>query len=192
MKIFSALYDKALVWSRHRRAPVLLCGVSFSESVIFPIPVDVMLAPMVLAQPSKAFQLAWLTTIFSVLGGMAGYLLGWLAYEPLVVPALAALNYDQYLYEAQAWFEQWGVWVIFLAGFSPIPYKVFTVTAGVMLVAFWPFVLASLVGRGMRFFLVAWLVKIGGPFMENYMRRHMDTVGWAMVVLALVLYFWLR
>lgn len=189
MKIFGPLYDKALVWSQHRRAPSILCGVSFAESVIFPIPVDVMLAPMALSQPERAMYFAWLTTVFSVLGGIAGYVLGLWAYDPIVVPMLEKLGYLHHFGSAQAWFDTWGVWVIFIAGFSPIPYKVFTVTAGVMALAFWPFVIASVIGRGMRFFLVAYLMKVGGPIMERYLRQHMDTIGWAVVLLAFIAYF---
>lgn len=192
MKIFSTLYDKALVWAQHRRAPAILSGISFAESVIFPIPVDVMLAPMAIAQPGRAMYFAMLATIFSVLGGIAGYLLGLLAFEPVVMPMIEYLGYNQRLLEAQNWFAQWGFWVIFLASFSPIPYKVFTVTAGVMAIAFLPFVIASIIGRGMRFFLVAWLMKWGGPIMEKHLRKHMDTIGWGVVVVAVIAYVLLR
>ncbi|RUO36360.1 YqaA family protein [Aliidiomarina sanyensis] len=192
MKVFSTLYDKALVWAQHRRAPAILSGISFAESVIFPIPVDVMLAPMAIAQPNRAMYFAMLTTIFSVLGGIAGYFLGLLAFEPIVLPVIEYFGHTDTLLQAQRWFAEWGFWVIFLAGFSPIPYKVFTVTAGVMTIAFLPFVIASVIGRGMRFFLVAWLMKWGGPIMEKHLRQHMDTIGWAVVVLAIVAYFILR
>ncbi|MCC5856434.1 MAG: DedA family protein [Idiomarina sp.] len=192
MKIFERLYEKALVWSRHPQSPRILSGVSFAESVIFPIPVDVMLAPMVLSQPHRWIYFAWLATFFSVLGGIAGYWLGYFAYEPLVIPMLEKFNYVGHFESAQQWFSEWGVWVVFLAGFSPIPYKVFTVTAGVMMLAFWPFVIASLIGRAMRFFLVAWLMRIGGPLMERHLKKHFDTIGWSVVVLALLAYFYFR
>ncbi|MCL5255515.1 MAG: DedA family protein [Gammaproteobacteria bacterium] len=192
MKVFTALYDKAIIWAQHRRAPSILAGVSFAESVIFPIPVDVMLAPMAIAQPDKAFRFALLTSIFSVLGGIAGYLLGMLAFEPLVLPALEYFGYQDSFVAAQSWFAEWGFWVIFLAGFSPIPYKVFTVTAGVLAIAFLPFVIASIIGRSMRFFLVAWLMRWGGPIMERHLRQHLDTIGWAMVVLAVIVYLIVR
>lgn len=192
MKIFTPIYDKALIWSQHRRAPAILAGVSFAESVIFPIPVDVMLAPMALSQPKKAFYFAWLATIFSVLGGILGYWLGQIAYEPLVQPVLESLGYMHHFERAQQWFKEWGFWVVFLAGFSPIPFKVFTVAAGVMAVAFWPFVLASVISRGMRFFLVAWLMRIGGPMMDKHLRNHLDTIGWVTVALAVIAYLLLR
>ncbi|MCH8501772.1 MAG: DedA family protein [Aliidiomarina sp.] len=192
MKIFTALYDKALIWSRHRRAPSILAGVSFAESVIFPIPVDVMLAPMAIAQPSKAYYFAFLTSLFSVLGGIAGYLLGLIAFEPLVLPALEYFGNVGTFETAQQWFNDWGFWVIFLAGFSPIPYKVFTVTAGVMSIAFLPFVIASIIGRSMRFFLVAWLMRWGGPIMEKHLRQHLDTIGWVIVALAVIVYLLIR
>lgn len=192
MKIFTVLYDKALIWSRHRRAPSILAGISFLESVIFPIPVDVMLAPMAISQPSKAYYFALITSIFSVLGGIAGYLLGLFAFEPLVLPALEYFGHVSTFEAAQQWFNDWGFWVIFLAGFSPIPYKVFTVTAGVMAIAFLPFVIASIIGRSMRFFLVAWLMRWGGPIMEKHLRQHLDTIGWVIVALAVIVYLLIR
>lgn len=192
MKIFTPMYDKALVWSKHPRAPFILSVISFAESIIFPVPVDVMLAPMALGQPKRAYYFALLATIFSVLGGVAGYWLGMLAYEPLVQPALETLGYQHHFDRAQAWFENWGFWVVFLAGFSPIPFKVFTVAAGVMAVAFWPFVLAAVISRGLRFFLVAFLMKVGGPIMDKHLRNHMDTIGWGMVVAAVIAYLLVR
>ena len=131
MRLFSPLYTRVMQWSRHPHAPRYLAGLSFAESSFFPIPPDVMLAPMSLAKPAAAWRLALLTTIASVLGGLAGYLIGWLAFD-LVEPWLRDLGYwDKYL-RAQSWFDEWGFWAIFIAGFSPIPYKVFTITAGVI------------------------------------------------------------
>jgi membrane protein YqaA with SNARE-associated domain len=182
MKLFSALYDKVLSWSRHRHAPRYLGGLSFAESSFFPIPPDVMLAPMALAKPERAWHYAALTTVASVLGGLLGYLIGVFAFE-MVEPLLHRLGYwDAYL-QARDWFDRWGFWAVFLAGFSPIPYKVFTISAGVVGMALLPFVLASLIGRGARFFMVAGLMKWGGARMETALRRYVDVLGWIMVAL---------
>ena len=188
MKLFSALYDKVLSWAQHPRANVILGLLSFAESVIFPIPPDVMLAPMAMTQPQKAWRLAFLTTVTSVAGGILGYFLGYWAYESLVLPAVERLGYQDKLLTVQGWFADWGVWIVFIAGFSPIPYKLFTVTAGVMQIAFFPFVIASAISRGMRFYLVAWLLRTGGPEMGVKLREYVDRIGWTLVILVIIGY----
>ena len=184
MKIFSSLYDRALGWSRHPHAPRYLAGVSFTESVVFPIPPDVLLAPMVLATPERWLRWASLTTLASVLGGLLGYLLGSLAFEA-VLPWLIRAGYDNEFAAAQQWFGQYGFWAIFIAGLTPIPYKVFTIAAGATQMALPTFIIGSIVGRGARFFLVAALVRFGGAPIEQHIRRYVDLIGW--VVLAILL-----
>lgn len=186
MKLFSPIYDRVLSWSRHQHAPRYLAALSFSESSFFPIPPDVMLAPMVLASPHKAWNLALLTTVTSVLGGMLGYLIGMFSFE-LVEPVLRDAGYYPKYLQAKEWFNEWGFWAVLLAGFSPIPYKVFTITAGVISMAFLPFVLASVVGRGARFFLVAGLLFWGGRGMEDTLRKYIDVIGWITVVSVIIL-----
>ncbi len=185
MRIFSPLYDRALAWAAHRHAQWYLGGLSFAESSFFPVPPDVMLAPMTLARPARWWWLATLTTLTSVTGGLFGYAIGYFALD-FVTPWLHQLGWWESYLTARAWFDEWGVWVVFLAGFSPIPYKVFTIASGAAAMAVAPFVLASLVGRGGRFFLVAALVRTLGPRVEPVLRRHVDAVGWVLVVLALV------
>lgn len=191
MPLFGALYERVLGWSRHRRAPWYLAGLSVAESSVFPIPPDVMLAPMVFARPDRAWVLAAITTIASVVGGVLGYLIGMFAFE-LVEPLLHRHGYWETYVQARAWFGDWGIWVILIAGFSPIPYKVFTIAAGAVAMPLAPFVLASLVGRGARFFLVAGAMAWGGPRIEPHLRRHIEGVGWAVVVLLVALYFVVR
>ncbi len=178
------MYDKALVWAKHRHAERYLFGLSFTESVIFPITPDVMLAPMALAHPERAWLLAWLTTIASVLGGIFGYVLGYLLYEPVVLPFIQYMGYQDTFALVERWFNEYGVWVVFIAGFSPIPYKLFTVGAGLMHMAFLPFVIASFIGRASRFFLVAGLMYWGGAKMQAKLREIVDILGWGTVALA--------
>lgn len=192
MKLFQRMYDSTLRWTKHRHAPRYLAGMSFAESVFFPIPVDVMLAPMALGTPSKAWRFAMIATIASVLGGIAGYFLGEYAYSGFIHPLVVEAGYEAKMQHAIDWFKEYGVWVVFLAGFSPIPYKVFTISAGFLQLAFLPFVIASVVGRGMRFYLVAGLMRWGGPKMENALRQHIETIGWATVALAVLAYLLLR
>ncbi|RWU12259.1 DedA family protein [Pseudidiomarina gelatinasegens] len=192
MKVFGWLYDKVLSWSQHRRAPAILAGLSFSESVVFPIPPDVMLAPMAMTQPEKAWRFALITTLASVLGGIAGYWLGYFLFDPVVLPLVEWAGYQDKLIRVTSWFQDYGFWIIFIAGFSPLPYKLFTVSGGMLGVAFIPFVLGSIISRGLRFFLVAWLLKTGGPKMAVHLRTYIDRIGWGMVILIIIAYVWTR
>ena len=188
MKLFSAMYDKVLVWSRHRHAPSFLGALSFAESSFFPIPPDVMLAPMSLARPERAWRYALLTTVASLLGGMLGYLIGVFAFD-VVEPLIRDAGYWGAYQRAGHWFELWGFWAVLLAGFSPIPYKVFTISAGVIGMSFLPFILASAIGRGTRFYLVAGLMKWGGPRMEQTLRTYIDRIGWVLILAVIAVYF---
>jgi membrane protein YqaA with SNARE-associated domain len=188
LKIFSKLYERVMLWARHPHANRYLIGLSFAESSFFPIPPDVMLAPMSLARPNKAWGYAMLTTLASVVGGIFGYLIGMFAFD-LIEPWLHKLGYWNRYTEAVTWFETWGVWIVFLAGFSPIPYKIFTITSGVLGLAFLPFVLASAVGRGARFYLVAGLMVWGGERMEQALRQYIDRLGWLLIIVVVVGYF---
>ena len=182
MKLFSALYSRVLSWSRHPKAPWYLGGLSFMESSFFPIPPDVMLAPMSMAQPRRAWWFALITTVTSVLGGLLGYAIGHFALDALL-PWLQDSRYWPAYQASMVWFEEWGVWAVFIAGFSPIPYKVFTIAAGALSMALLPFTLASVIGRGARFFLVAGLMAWGGARMEAMLHRTIDWIGWATVAL---------
>ncbi len=182
MRLFSSLYTRVMVWSRHPKAPWFLGGISFAESSFFPIPPDVMLAPMSLARPDRAWWFATITTITSVAGGLFGYWIG-ASFFQWVEPWLQASRYWESFELAKTWFVDYGFWAVFIAGFSPIPYKMFTMAAGVMSMAILPFTLASLIGRGARFFLVAGLMKWGGARMEDALQDWVDRLGWAMVAL---------
>jgi len=188
MRLFSRLLNMVMGWAEHRHAAYYLAGLSFAESSFFPIPPDVMLAPMTLAKPERAWRFATVTTLASVVGGVAGYLIGMFAFE-LVEPLLHSAGYWERYLATREWFAVWGVWVVFLAGFSPIPYKIFTITAGVVGMVFVPFVLASLIGRGARFFLVAWLMRLGGPNMERILKQYIDRIGWLLVIVVVLGYF---
>lgn len=188
MNLFGSLYGKVLGWAGHRHAPRYLAGMSFAESSFFPIPPDVMLAPMVLAKPPSWIRLAAITTIFSVLGGIAGYLIGAFGIE-LVQPWLE--NHAEQYVTVKEWFSEYGIWVIFIAGFSPVPFKLFTITAGALAMPLFPFVLTSLIGRGARFFLVAGLIAWGGERLESTIHRYVEWLGWAVVAIVGVGLFYL-
>lgn len=192
MKIFSHILERALQWAQHRHASYYLSGLSVAESCVLPFPPpDVMLAPMVMARPKRAWHYAALTTLTSVLGGAVGYLLGIFLFE-LIAPYLQQWGYWGKYQSVLSFFNKWGVWAVLIAGFSPIPYKLFTIGAGVLNMAFVPFILASLLGRGARFFLVAAIIVAGGEKMQNALRKHVDRLGWLVVIIAVVLYLILR
>ena len=183
--MFKKLYDKVIQFSKHRHATKYLAALSFAESSFFPVPSDVMLAPMVLAQQEKAWRLALITTMASVLGGMLGYAIGYFLFD-MIQPWLEGTHYWSKYQLAEQWFKDWGFWAIFIAGFSPIPYKVFTIAAGTLSMLFLPFVLASFFGRGARFFLVAGLLAWGGERFESKLRQYMDVIGWFVVILLVI------
>jgi membrane protein YqaA with SNARE-associated domain len=189
--LFSALYDKVIRWSRHPHAERYLIALSFSESSFFPVPPDVLLAPMTLATPSRGWRYAAVTTLASVVGGLAGYAIGWLALD-MIEPLLRDAGYWEAYQQATQWFERFGFLAVLAAGFSPIPYKVFTIAAGALHMVLPLFVAASVIGRGARFFLVAGLLIWGGERMERQLKRHIDTLGWLTVAGIVVLYFVLR
>ncbi len=192
MRIFSRLYDKALRWAAHPRAPRFLGMLSFAESSFFPIPPDVMLAPMVLANRHRAWYYATLTTIMSVLGGLLGYAIGMFLFDQLGQPLIEVYQAEEKFQRVVSWFNHYGVWVVFIAGFSPIPYKLFTVTSGVLALALVPFTIASLVGRGARFYLVTGLLYWGGERFSKFLQKNVDRIGWAVVAIAIVVYVIVR
>jgi membrane protein YqaA with SNARE-associated domain len=181
--MFQRLYDQVLTWAAHPRAPSILSGLSFAESSFFPIPPDVMLAPMCLAQPRKAWRFAALCSLSSVAGGLLGYLIGRLAFG-LIEPWLMASSYQDLFLSAVDSFERWGWMYILLAGFTPIPYKIFTISAGVVGMPLLPFVVGSAIGRGARFFLVAGLIRLLGERGAERLRAWVDLIGWSVLLLA--------
>ena len=191
MRIFTSLYDKCMAWARHRHAVWYLSGLSFAESSFFPIPPDVMLAPMSMARPERSMRYAAITTLASVVGGLFGYLIGLYAFD-LIEPWLQQSHYwDKYLH-ARSWFDDWGFWAILIAGFSPIPYKVFTIAAGTLVMNLPLFIAGSFIGRGGRFFLVATLLAWGGPRMETRLRAYVERIGWLLVIAGIVAFLYFR
>jgi membrane protein YqaA with SNARE-associated domain len=156
--------------------------VSFAESSFFPIPPDVMLAPMVLARPERAFVYAGLCTAASVVGGLFGYAIG-VFLAPVGHQILAVFGHPEGQAEFHSWFQQWGVWIILIKGLTPIPYKLVTITAGLARFDLFTFVWASIVTRGARFFLSAVLLKYFGPAIREQVERRLGAFAAAFAVL---------
>ena len=186
MRLFKPLYDRMLEWAKHRHAVRILGALSFAESSFFPIPPDVMLAPMCLADRTKAWHYAFITTMASLAGGIAGYFIGYFLFAS-IEPWLQTTHYwDAYL-QGREWFASYGIWAVFIAGFSPVPYKIFTITAGVAALNLPGFIFASLIGRGARFYLVASMIVAGGETMEKMLPRYIERIGWGIVAIAVVI-----
>ncbi|MCC4595102.1 DedA family protein [Xanthomonas campestris pv. phormiicola] len=193
MKIFGPLYERAIGWSRHRRAPAFLTGLSFAEAIVFPVPPEVMLAPMSLAQPRRALWFATLSLMGSLAGALVGYMLGHFAFAA-VQPLIEWLGWTQkidaqvsHLREVVAESPWRAFWLLVLAGFTPIPLKIFTWASGIVGIPLLPFLASMLVGRGKRVYLVAGAIRLGGPRAEAALRRWIEPLGWvAMAILALL------
>ena len=177
------LYDWMMRMAGHEKAPHALFWVSFVESSVFPIPPDVMLIPMVLAQRAKAWFFATVCTVGSVLGGLAGYAIGYYLFEYLGEPVLKLYGYGQKYEETRVLFDQWGPWILIAKGWTPFPYKVLTIAAGVFKMSIGPFILASIVARAMRFYLVAALLYWFGEPIRDFIEKRLSAVTTIFVVL---------
>ena len=197
MKIFKPLYERVLRWSAHRHAERYLAGLSFVEAFIFPIAPEIMLAPMTLAKPQHWARYATVSLVCSLVGAMVGYELGHYAFD-LVRPLLADLGWlpridamvaelreDTMLHPWQAF------WALVLAGFVPVPLKIFTWASGIVGMPLPAFIAGMIIGRGKRVFLVAGAIRLGGKRAEETLHRWIEPIGWAVVALivALVIYF---
>lgn len=169
-------YDKVMELSVHRHSGWYLGGVSFVESSVFPIPPDAMLIPMVLAQRTRAWSLALICTLTSVLGGAAGYVIGWGLYESVGEPLLQFYGYGEQFESFAARYNSYGAWIVLFAGLTPFPYKVITIASGATALDFWVFMAASLLARGLRFYAVAALLYWLGPPIRSFIERYLGLV----------------
>ncbi len=179
LKFLDDWYEKTKALARHRRAMPSLAAVSFAESSFFPIPVDVMVIPMVQAAPQKWWKIAGVATIFSVLGGIFGYMIGMLFYETIAQPLLEMLGKTEYMDKFRESINANGALWVFGAGLTPFPYKVITIMSGAVPVPFHVFMAASVLARSMRFFAVAGIVRLFGQQAERIMKKHFGlfTIG---------------
>jgi membrane protein YqaA with SNARE-associated domain len=171
------LYMRTLALAASPRAPWWLAVVAFAEASCFPVPPDALLIPMVLARPDRAWRLAALCTIGSVIGGAFGYAIGYFVFDQLMrLPLAHALFGPDPLTSFQAWYARWGLAVILIKGLTPIPYKIVTIASGAAKFSFPVFMAASLVTRGARFFLVAALLRMFGTPVREFIERRLTLV----------------
>jgi membrane protein YqaA with SNARE-associated domain len=176
------LYDWVMGLAASRHAPASLFAISFAESSFFPVPPDVMLAPMVLAKPEKAWFYAGLCTLASVLGGVLGYAIGYFL-QDAAIWLLSLTGHASGLAEYRCWYDKYGTWVILAKGLTPIPYKLVTIASGLAQFSFLMFIVASVVTRGARFFLVAGVVKKIGPAMLPIIEKRLALFAGLLIVL---------
>lgn len=177
------IYDWMMRTAAGPRAPHALAAVSFAESSFFPIPPDVMLIPMILTDRTKAWRYATIATIASVIGGAAGYAIGYFLFQAIGKPILAFYGHSGSLDQVFAWFKEWGVWILIAKGWTPFPYKVLTILAGAAEMSLLPFMAASIVARAMRFYLVATLLYFFGEPIRNFIEKRLTLVTTVFVVL---------
>lgn len=178
-----ALYDRTMGLAAHRHAGWALAGISFAESSIFPIPPDVLLIPMVLAKRARAWLYATICTAASVAGGLAGWLIGAFLFEAVGQPVLQFYGYtDQFAAFAER-YNAYGAWIVFFAGITPFPYKVITIASGATGLSLPVFMLASLLARGLRFFIVAALLWWLGPPIRTFIEKRLGLLFTLFVIL---------
>ncbi len=179
------VYDGVLALSTRQSAMYWLFAVAFVESSFFPIPPDIMIIPMVLAAPERAWKIAGWAMIASVVGGYFGYAIGMFGYEVIAKPLIAFYGYTQAFAEFSDYYHEWGAWIVFFAGLTPFPYKVITITSGVLGLNLWVFGVASILARGCRFYLIAFLLKRYGAPMKIFIEKNL---GMLTVVFVLLLF----
>lgn len=170
------LYDWTMEKAASKHSRAWLAGVSFAESSFFPIPPDLLLIPMVLADRKAAWRLATLCTAASVVGGIAGYMIGYFLFEAIGQWVIDLYRLGPQFHEMQVAFEEHGAEILFLAAATPIPYKLLTITAGVAHQNLWVFVVASVLGRGLRFYLVAGMLYWFGPPIREFLEKRLGLV----------------
>ena len=193
MRVFRRLYDWVLSWSDSRYAVPILGLLSFAEASFFPIPPDVLLMALALSRPQRSFRYACIASLGSVLGGILGFGLGWALLDIIspyffsYIPGVSAAGFEQ----VRALFAEYGFWVIFAAGFTPIPYKIFTIAAGVFQIHFLIFLVASIVGRSLRFFLVAAILFLFADRAREFIDKYFNLLSFLLLIiiaLGVVLY----
>ncbi len=177
------IYDKTLDLASRPNALTWLFAIAFIESSFFPIPPDIMIIPMVLATPKQAYKIASTATMASVLGGCFGYAIGVFGFELIAKPLLEFYGYMENFHKFENYYHQYGAWIVFIAGLTPVPYKLITIASGVVRLDLVVFTIASILARGMRFYLIAWLLKRFGEPMKTFIEKNLNLLSIIFVIL---------
>ncbi|SVA76515.1 uncharacterized protein METZ01_LOCUS129369, partial [marine metagenome] len=187
-RLIRRLYDWVLSWADTPYGLHALTMLAIAESSVFPIPADPLLVALCLGAPHRALRFAGIATVASVIGGILGYWIGaavWLTVSDFFFSYVPGITPDAFV-STQGFYRQWDFWAIFIAGLTPVPYKVFTISAGVFSINFPTFVLASVLSRGARFFLVGGLIYKFGESIRLFIDRHFDWLTWLFGILVVL------
>ncbi len=178
------IYDEVIHLSAKQHALFWLAVISFVESSFFPIPPDIMLIPMILAAPKQAWKIAGVCTVASVIGAYLGYIIGFYFFQLIAEPLLNFYGYLEKFNEFKDLYNEYGAWIVFGAGITPFPYKIITIASGVVHLNLAVFTVASVIARGLRFFLIAWLLYAYGEKMRTFIEKNL---GWLSVLFLILL-----
>lgn len=178
------IYDWIISLSGNKHALACLFAISFIESSFFPIPPDIMLIPMILATPKQAWKIAGVCTVASVIGAYLGYIIGVYFFQLIAEPLLNFYGYLDKFNDFKKLYEEYGAWIVFGAGITPFPYKIITIASGVVHLNLFVFTIASVIARGLRFFIIAWLLKTYGEKMRTFIEKNL---GWLSVLFLILL-----
>lgn len=178
------VYDEVISLSSRKNALFWLAVISFVESSFFPIPPDIMLIPMILATPKQAWKIAGVCTVSSVIGAYLGYIIGFYFFQLIAEPILNFYHFMDRFNTFKNLYNEYGAWIVFGAGITPFPYKIITIASGVVHLNLAIFTIASIIARGLRFFLIAWLLKTYGGAMKNFIEKNL---GWLSVLFLVLL-----
>ena len=192
MNFIRKSYDSVLSLSSKKNAMFWLFVVAFAESSFFPIPPDIMIIPMVLATPNKAWKIAGLATVASVFGGCLGYLIGVSFFDLLAKPMLEMYGYMSQFTKFQQYYTEYGSWIVFGAGITPFPYKIITIASGTVHLNFFVFTIASILARGLRFYLVAWLLYRFGAPMKRFIEKNLGLLSILFFILLIGSFYLLK
>lgn len=186
------LYDWTMGLASKPFALWALAFIAFIESSVFPIPPDVLMIPMIIARPSRAFLIATVATVASVAGGLAGYWIGYALFDTIGQPVLAFYGKEAYFAEFSQRYNEYGAWAVLIAGVTPFPFKVITITSGATGLSVWVFFISSILARGLRFFIVATLLwKFGAPI-RDFIEKRLGLMFTLFIVLLLGGFFLVR
>ncbi|WP_462324036.1 YqaA family protein [Desulfoplanes sp.] len=186
MNMMRSMLDRLWEISARKGAERVLMGVSFTEAIFFPVPPDLLLLPMGLANRERVFRLAWICLLFSLAGGVIGYGIGYYFMETIGTPIIGFYGLEKQYAEIQVWYDTYSAWAVTIAGLTPIPYKLCTLTAGAFKVN-WPvFIVASAISRGVRFFVIAGLIRCFGETAREFLEKRFNLVVTAALVLVVL------
>ena len=183
-RLVRQIYDAIINLSAKKHALFWLAAISFIESSFFPIPPDIMLIPMILATPKQAWKIAGVCTVASVVGAYLGYIIGLYFFQLIAEPLLSFYGYLEKFNEFKDLYTRYGAWIVFGAGITPFPYKIITIASGVVHLNLAVFTVASVLARGLRFFVIAWLLKTYGAKMKEFIEKNL---GWLSILFLILL-----